>query len=97
MDFGLIAMWGVSGWCGTPYPRWWWGPPPHPDPEPWWRSRVIGVLLGIAGGFAFQRVFGPQPEPWTPAAVGASALAALVVSRFVGDLIGAATGAMKRG
>ena len=44
MDPGLIGLWALVGWCGTPYPRWWWRIPPPPDPEPWWRSRLIGVV-----------------------------------------------------
>ena len=62
MSPALFALWAIVGWCGTPYPGWWWRVPP-PPPEPWWRSRLIGVVAGIIGGWAFTQVFGPRPEP----------------------------------
>ena len=84
--------WGAGGWCGTPYPHWWPRPQP-PDPDPWWWiSKVIGVVVGIVGGWAFTKSFGPQPEPWLPAL---SVLGAFVLSRVVGDVIAVARGANK--
>ncbi len=41
----------LAGWCGTPWPGWWRGPKPKPDPEPWWRSVIISVIGGLVGGF----------------------------------------------
>jgi hypothetical protein len=84
--------WGGGGWCGTPYPGWWRHPHP-PDPEPWWWiSKVIGVVVGIAGGWAFTKSFGPHPEPWLPAL---AVLGGFVASRVVGDVIAVVRGANK--
>ena len=93
MNPGLLALWALVGWCGTPYPRWWWRiPPPQPDPEPWWRSRLVGVVAGVLGGWAFTQVFGPQPEPWNVLTAAATSVGAFVASRFVGDIVGMAMG-----
>lgn len=90
MSLTLFALWAAVGWCGTPYPGWWRGPRPHPDPEPWWLiGKIIGVVAGIVGGWAFTQAFGPRPEPWTSALpAAASALGAFVVARIVGDIYG---------
>jgi hypothetical protein len=92
MSPALFALWAIVGWCGTPYPRWWWRVPPPPDPEPWWRSRLIGVVAGIIGGWAFTQVFGPRPEPWTVVPAAATAVGAFFASRLVGDLYGLVRG-----
>jgi hypothetical protein len=87
--------WAGGGWCGTPYPGWWPFPGPRPDPpdpQPWWLSKGIGVVVGIAGGWAFTKSFGPSPEPWLPAI---SVLGAFVASRVVGDIVAVARGALK--
>ena len=53
-----LLGWAVVGWCGTPWPRPWpWPPPPGPTPDPW-LSKVIGVIGGIAGGWAFSALYG---------------------------------------
>ncbi len=92
MDIVLFALWGAVGWCGTPYPGWWRGPRPHPDPEPWWLiGKIIGVVAGIVGGWSYTQAFGPiDPIPWRSALpAAASALGAFVVARIVGDIYGA--------
>jgi|GEM_PF-708577 len=89
----LYALWAVIGWCGTPYPGWWPRPQP-PDPEPWWRPRLIGVVAGLVGGWVFTQVFGPEPQPWSSALqVAATAVGAFGASRVVGDLYQIARGA----
>lgn len=93
MSVALFGLWAVAGWCGTPYPYWWWRVPPPPDPEPWWSSRLIGVVAGIIGGWAFTQVFGPQPEPWTVVPAAATAVGAFSASRLVGDHYGRVRGA----
>ena len=90
-SFYLYAWWGGGGWCGTPYPGWWRRPHP-PDPEPWWLSKVIGIVVGIAGGWAFTKTFGPSPDTWLPAI---SVVGAFVAARVVGDLVAVARGANK--
>jgi hypothetical protein len=89
----LFALWAIIGDCGTPYPGWW--PHPKPEPDPWWRPRLIGVVAGIVGGWIFTQVFtDPQPHPWTSALpVAASAVGAFAASRLVGDLYQFARGA----
>jgi hypothetical protein len=54
----LYAMWAFGGWCGTPYPGWWFGPHPHPDPEPWWVIKIVSIIGGIAGGWMAQQIVG---------------------------------------
>jgi len=91
MNVSLLVLWALVGWCGTVPRRWPWPPPPpDPGPDPWWLfSRVIGVIAGIIGGWAFTRVFGPQPEPWVSALpAAASSLGAFVVARVATDIIG---------
>jgi len=92
MSPALLALWAIAGWCGTPYPRWWWRIPPPPDPEPWWISKLIGVVAGILGGWAITQVFGPSPDPWTVVPAIASAVGGFFVSRLVGDLVGGLRG-----
>jgi uncharacterized membrane protein YccC len=65
---------------------------PNSRSEPWWRSRLIGVIAGTIGGWAFTQVFGPSPEPWTVVTTAATAVIALLASRLVGDLYGLARG-----
>jgi hypothetical protein len=91
MNSAVFIIWAIAGWCGTPYPRWW-PHPPIPDPEPWWRSRLIGVIAGIIGGWAFTQVFGPHPEPWTVVTTAATAAVAFLASRLAGDIYGLVRG-----
>lgn len=86
----LYAFWALAGWCGTPYPGWWKGPRPKPDPEPWWAIKLIAVLGGLLGGWAVERLF-TTPE-LTPALVTATTLGALVGGRFLGDIASMALG-----
>jgi uncharacterized membrane protein YccC len=65
---------------------------PGGDPEPWWRSRLIGVVAGIIGGWASTQVFGPGPQPWTVVTAAATAVGALLTSRLVGDVYGLVMG-----
>jgi hypothetical protein len=93
MNLSIFVLWALVGWCGTvPRPR----PPrpPDPDPEPWWLvSRIIGVVTGIVGGWAYTQVFGPQLEPWVSALpAAASALGAFVLARFATDIYGRLSG-----
>jgi hypothetical protein len=101
MSLSLLVLWALVGWCGTVPRRWLWPPPPpEPGPDPWWLfSRVIGVIAGIIGGWAFTHVFGPLPEPWLTAGprpepwvsalpAAASALGAFVVARVATDIAG---------
>ena len=84
----LFLLWAFAGWCGTLPIRWWFRPIPDPDPPPWWFvSRVIGVVFGIIGGWAYTKVFGPQPEPWTSALpAAASAFGAFLVAGVATDI-----------
>ena len=64
MSLTLFALWAVGGWCGTPWPGWWRGPRPHPDPDPWFVVQIIGVVAGVIGGWIISQITGPHPEPW---------------------------------
>jgi hypothetical protein len=103
MLFPLIALWALVGWCGNEplrlrIPI---GPtPPDPEPRPEWLvSRIIGVVAGVIGGYAYMRVFGPwpepwlsagpHPEPWAPAVyAAATSVGAYVAARIATDIYG---------
>lgn len=54
---GVAALaWAILGWCGTPFPRRWPWPPPPPDGDPW-IAKVVGVIGGVGGGWAFSLLF----------------------------------------
>lgn len=88
---GYAVLWGLVGWCGTPYPGWWlWYiihhlKPPPPDGDPWLIYKVIGIIGGLAGGWVFQQVWSAGPEV---SAIGAatSAVGALVGSVVFNDI-----------
>jgi hypothetical protein len=76
MNMAFAAM---MGWCGTMWPGWflWWlihhgGRPPIPDPEPWWRNLVRGVI-GAIGGIGAVTIIGPDFQD--PGLVGTGVLA----------------------
>jgi uncharacterized membrane protein YeaQ/YmgE (transglycosylase-associated protein family) len=46
----MLIGWAVVGWCGTGLPR-----PKPPGPNPW--KPILGIIGGIAGGFAFHLMF----------------------------------------
>ncbi|HLG13206.1 MAG TPA: hypothetical protein VJH03_01615 [Blastocatellia bacterium] len=91
MNITMIALWALGGWCGTPWPGWWRGPRPHPDPEPWITVQVIGLAGGIAGGWmTSQIVQWPDPVPWrlTPDYFTVTMIGALVASRLLTGVYG---------
>ncbi len=94
MQLSLFVFWALVGWCGTPWPRWWWRwpIPPPPEPDPWFIPRLIGVVGGLAGGWAFSQVFGPHPEPWTVVPAAATAVGAFVGARLLVDVYGLVKG-----
>jgi hypothetical protein len=85
----LYALWASAGWCGTPYPGWWRGPRPHPDPEPWWIVKIVSIIGGLAGGWITQRVIGADMG-----AVGVltTMAGAFVVGGLLGGLVGLVAG-----
>jgi hypothetical protein len=48
----FALLWGLAGWCGTPW-RHWFPPPPPPGPDPWWAVKIFGVIGGVAAGWLF--------------------------------------------
>ena len=102
MRLSLFVLWAMVGWwCPLGVPVWWWWwrrlhdlvPPldiPERPPRPnWLIPRVIGVVGGVVGGWAFTAAFGdpvpwitagPHPEPW----VGVIFAAATTVGAFIG-------------
>jgi predicted lipid-binding transport protein (Tim44 family) len=90
MNTQFLVLAAFVGWCGTPWPRRWpwpW-PPPPPDPNPW-ISKIIGVIGGIAGGWALGSMGGAE-------GIVAVAIGAWAGSVFFNDLYGLATGGLKR-
>lgn len=93
MTLPLIVLWAFVGWCGTgPRPRF--PPPPEPDPWPIYLvSRVIGIVAGIIGGWAYTQLFLPQdPDPLRSGLFAATtAVGAFAVARVVTDVYGMAS------
>lgn len=71
-----FAMWALVGWCGTPPRPWPWPWPPDP-----WISKVIGLVGGVAGGWAYTQTFGAGGE------IDALGVAAGSVGAWVGATV----------
>lgn len=92
MDLAFWFLWGATGWCGTPWRRW---PPPRPEPDPWW-WRVIGVVGGLVGGWAYSSVWAQEGSGLALYAA-ATSVGALIGSAILQDIAGMARGAGKAG
>ena len=90
MDIGLAAWWIIVGWCGT-VPRPWPIPPrpPGPDPDPWFR--VMGVIGGLAGGWAFSQMF-PGGDASMALVAATTGVGAFVGSVLLSDVYGMVRG-----
>jgi len=94
MNVSLIILWALVGWCGT-VPRTF---PPLPDPLPipipprpcLVCGKVLGVVAGIIGGWAYTQLFLPQdPVPVRSGLYAATtALGAFVAASVVTDIYG---------
>lgn len=87
----LILLWGIVGWCGTPFPIRFPIPPPPPDPgPPRFVSKLIGVVAGILGGWGYTQVFlKPEDMSWNSAIpAAATAVGAFALARFVTEIYG---------
>jgi drug/metabolite transporter (DMT)-like permease len=80
----LYALWAAAGWCGTPWPGWWRGPRPKPDPEPWWIVVVAGIVGGVIGGYLTSRII-PGTDVGAVATL-TTTVGAFVFGRVLGDL-----------
>jgi hypothetical protein len=88
----LMALWGVvgGGMCGTIYPGWHPGPS---DPEPWAVYKIIGIVTGILGGWAYTQMFGVGTERWEAALPAAlSCVGAFSVAVLAGQVYGKLAG-----
>ena len=79
MDLKVAVLWALVGWCGTPWPKPPWplplpDPPPEPRPNPW-VIKLVGVVGGLVGGFAFNLMWSVEGS-WTAIDVAASAVGA---------------------
>ena len=94
MSLTLFVLWAVGGWCGTPWPGWWRGPRPHPDPEPWLVVQIIGVVAGVIGGWIISQIIGPSPDSGriTANTITATTIGAVLASRLVTDIYRLAKG-----
>jgi hypothetical protein len=88
------ALWAFGGWCGTPYPGWWRGPRPHPDPEPWWLVKILSIVGGLAGGWMTQQIIGQDASG---IAVLATIAGAFVTGGFLGGIGGLVAGKRNAG
>lgn len=96
MNWPLIVMWGVGGWCGTRWPGWWRGPrPPQPDPEPWLTVQIIGIVAGVIGGWIVNQMIGPGPE--LAGRIAATTIGSVLASRLVTDIYRLAGGSRAQG
>ena len=86
----LYAMWAFAGWCGTPYPGWWRGPRPKPDPEPWWLVKIVSIIGGLAGGWMTQQIVGHTDASGIMAL--STMFGAWVGGGFLGGLVGLIAG-----
>ena len=88
MNALLLVWWALVGWCGTvPRPRF--PLPPPPGPDPWFR--VIGVVGGIAGGWAFSQMF-PGGDVSLAVMAATTGVGAFVGSALFGDVFGMVRG-----
>jgi hypothetical protein len=79
--------------CGTPFPGWHPGPP---DPEPWAIYKIIGIVTGILGGYAYTQLFGGAGERWDTALPAAlSCVGAFSVAVLAGQIYGRIAGAKR--
>ena len=85
------AMWALMGWCGTKYPGWWRNPPP-PDPEPWWRVVLDGVL-GAGVAIAVGNALGESIAGFGLAGIVVAGFAAGAVTK---DILNAGFGAARK-
>lgn len=92
MTAGLLGLWVLVGWCGTPWPRRW--PPPPPPPDPWW-IRVVGAVGGVIGGWAYSTAWMPGDIGINAVYAAATSVGALVGSIILQDIIGLARGGTK--
>ena len=63
----ILLLSAAMGWCGTPYPGWWWylihrPHPPGPDPGPYRAFSdpmpgIFGIIGGVAAGYAVHNTF----------------------------------------
>ncbi len=90
----LVGLWILVGWCGTPWPRRWSWPPSGPVPDPWF-LKVVNVVGGVIGGWAFNQIW-PAGDAVTGVAAAATALGAFVGSVILGDVYGLVTSRQNR-
>ncbi|MBA3687626.1 MAG: hypothetical protein H0W81_02130 [Chloroflexi bacterium] len=95
MTTAALIGWAIVGWCGTPFPRHWpWPPPPPPDGDPW-IMKVIGIVGGIAGGWAFGQLFGADLD--NAAGLALTMFGAWSGSNILNDAYGMVRGGQARG
>ena len=80
----MWLSWALAGWCGTPWRRF--PPPPPPGPDPWLVLRVVGIVGGLAGGWAFGSIFQSDPMPALTVYVAATSVGAFIGGRIFSEV-----------
>lgn len=81
------VLWALMGWCGTPWPpRSPFPPPPPPNGDPWF-TKVVNVVGGIVGGWAYTRLW-EVGAPMGNVDLVASSVGAFVGAVLLGDVVG---------
>ena len=92
----LYVLWALVGWCGTPWPRRWPPPPPPPpDGDPWF-TKIVNMVGGLAGGWAYTQLWA-LTTPVSAMDAAASCVGALVGAVLLGDVVGLFKGSPKAG
>jgi hypothetical protein len=86
---GAILFSAAMGWCGTPYPGWFWHRKPGPpDPDPWWLSVISSIIGGVIGGAIMHYTLSSE--------LTAIGLASFAGGRIISGIVGSMAGSMKQ-
>lgn len=91
MSLSTLLLWGLVGWCGTPWPRPWpWPPGPGPMRNTWLTGKLVGVVGGVVGGLIFTQVW-PVEGIMSGIDAAATAIGAWAGAVFLSNLVAIGT------